>query len=326
MAGEVILLNMAPAEELNAAYRLQQRLIDQFNLAPPTMTHTEFLAFRKDWDNRLHKLHTRVNELRAIVEPIKPGEKEDGPEQTARHARKIAARKSTAFDDALRNHPLLTAEPTEATEIDPLEDFTTYTEVDPNAHITVDSATQISITCWNDEVAYVRKDYGDGFFTDFEHLYDFRMVTHSGTAMGGVCMKATVLDHVFANPQDIAGTVAVEISAVYTIRLRHVLNGAQQAQDIMNAAHSTDYYCTETRAGSTLTLKVYSAATRLPGELLDTLTIDDDGTARRYVMPVVTRNSASALWISYIVRNLDLQLVTNHPFFFREYVEKRRRS
>ncbi len=337
MSGEVILPNLAPAEELAAAYRLQQQLIDQFNAFPYSLLYpggkrAEFLAFRCDWENRLHGLNTRINELREIVEPVHPGEEGNGPEQVARTARKLAARKSTVYDAALQNYPLLVSKPIEAVEFDPLENFLApnYTEVDPNSHITVDSATQITSVTTRGETAYVAKDYGVGFFGNYTHTYDFRITGSSepvgGTCAAMICSKATVLAHYGANPQDIAGCSAYWSNNVYGFALRQFLNGALAASDAYYTTPTvgTDYYCTETRVGSAVSLEVYSAATRLPGELLDTLTIDDDGTLRRFSMAVVSWHSTYIYdWIGLITRNLDLQL-SGSPFFFHRFVLGRR--
>ena len=57
---------------------------------------------------------------------------------------------------------------------DPTEDFTTYTEVDPNGHIAITSASLITCTLMaRGESCYVYADKGVGHFAgDFTHLVD----------------------------------------------------------------------------------------------------------------------------------------------------------
>jgi len=63
-----------------------------------------------------------------------------------------------------------------------VEDFTTYTEVDPNDHITV-TASKVTWTNLNrDEDAYVYKDMGvDHFDGDFEHLLEMQLDSTGGS-------------------------------------------------------------------------------------------------------------------------------------------------
>lgn len=61
------------------------------------------------------------------------------------------------------------------------EDFTTYTEVDPNSRITKNS-TQVSFTAIpQNEDSYVYKDFGANYFDgDFTHSFDFKMSAGNG--------------------------------------------------------------------------------------------------------------------------------------------------
>lgn len=56
-------------------------------------------------------------------------------------------------------------------------DFNDWTEIDPNTHITVASASHIDHDQYKNEDAYVYEDYGAGTITDFEHTFRFRTVT-----------------------------------------------------------------------------------------------------------------------------------------------------
>jgi len=58
------------------------------------------------------------------------------------------------------------------------EDFTTYTEEDPNSHITKNSSRVTFSNLTRPESAYVYKDFGSGYFSgDFEFKLDVRYTT-----------------------------------------------------------------------------------------------------------------------------------------------------
>ncbi|MBN1830299.1 MAG: hypothetical protein JW884_14295, partial [Deltaproteobacteria bacterium] len=82
------------------------------------------------------------------------------------------------------------------------EDFTTYTEVDPDSHISVDSASKITLAgLARDEEAYVYKDHGTAHFDgDFEHLIDYAFT--SGTSDNAMLYIA-VLSNIVATVPDI---------------------------------------------------------------------------------------------------------------------------
>lgn len=59
---------------------------------------------------------------------------------------------------------------------DPLEDFTTYTEVDPGSDVTVTANTITLNEFVGSSTTYVYKDYGAGHFIgDFEHLIEYNL-------------------------------------------------------------------------------------------------------------------------------------------------------
>lgn len=55
------------------------------------------------------------------------------------------------------------------------EDFTTYTRVEPDAHITVVSPTEITHDAYRNETAYLYSDKGAAHFGDFVHLVDVKV-------------------------------------------------------------------------------------------------------------------------------------------------------
>ena len=69
-----------------------------------------------------------------------------------------------------------------------VEDFTTYTEVDPNSHITITDANTIDFAALDqDETAYVYRDLGAAFFDgDFEHLIAAQVTAQNSSAITNV--------------------------------------------------------------------------------------------------------------------------------------------
>lgn len=74
-----------------------------------------------------------------------------------------------------------------------IEDFTTYTEVEENNHITVDGDGEgLTLVGRRDETCYIYKDYGAGYFGDFEHLVTVKVYTSSGSnTRGANCWAMT---------------------------------------------------------------------------------------------------------------------------------------
>ena len=62
-----------------------------------------------------------------------------------------------------------------------LEDFTTYSEVDPNNHISA-TAHHIDFQDYRNETAYLYRDKGAKFFGDFIHYIDVTRVAHDSTS------------------------------------------------------------------------------------------------------------------------------------------------
>lgn len=67
------------------------------------------------------------------------------------------------------------------------ENFTAYTETDPNSHISVTNSTYISADLYSNETAYVYDAKGGNHFSgDFEHRIDVNLDNVTGASMGTV--------------------------------------------------------------------------------------------------------------------------------------------
>jgi hypothetical protein len=179
------------------------------------------------------------------------------------------------------------------------EDFTTYTEVDPNSHITF-TALHIDWIARMDETAYLRYDKGVNHFGDFIHKFDVKLIT-SNNAKNYPCYALT---------NDLGDICALNTASKPFIDVRigrhtdgwifFILNegyaGVQHSSQSVqgdNFALDTMYYCTVIKASNALTLNVYTDTQRtvLKKTLVLQLQIDHKF---RYIMPCVTYNDAES--------------------------------
>ena len=194
----------------------------------------------------------------------------------------------------------------------PLEDFTTYTEVDPNNHITV-SQYHIDHNAYRNEDAYVYKDKGSGFFTDFIHKVDVRSDFAQENALGVVWSLQNDLNDVYGIYN--ANKTCVYVFFYYRgadhtrrICLREVYNGSLYTTDWVGADTNTWYYLTIEKSGTSLTCKIYSDSART--NLLETLNLTLHGDwSFRYIFACNTYNSGHTYHMNVDVENLDLGIV-----------------
>lgn len=193
------------------------------------------------------------------------------------------------------------------------EDFTTYTEVDPNDHITR-TVSRVTFTgLIRDESAYVYDDKNAGHFGDFEHLLDFCIDTIIGTsvrirvALWGVTNEA-------ADFKDFDNGIVIDLfnntgsTTEFKIRIRVKSGGNWGNSDTSSLLNvDTPYYLTITREGSITTCKIYSDADRI--NLVDTISIDSGSTTYRYIIvsQSMTNTVEGTLSITGYVENLDLE-------------------
>jgi hypothetical protein len=190
------------------------------------------------------------------------------------------------------------------------EDWTTYTEVDPGATITV-AAQQI--TCnpiERDRDTYVYNDKGAGHFGNFVHYIDVK--ENGGTSdLNSVMMcwglNNTVNDFFPSGGGNEALCVMVKkLAGNIEIRLQDRGNSNEDSN--VGLATNTRYYLKIERTGLTaLSCKIYTDAAHL--NLVDTLTIVCQNTTYRYVYGVNTYNTATDLDFNGWTYNLDLQEV-----------------
>lgn len=172
-----------------------------------------------------------------------------------------------------------------------IEDFTTYTEVDPNSHITIDSAAKITQWLDRNEDAYLYKDKGvDHFPGDFEILFEHRSYLNGGDAN-----KLTNIMGLSNQVDDMSGWAAhglvIECDDWEGHPLCYLLivGVGYSAGAVLN--YNTLYYCKLKRVGNVVTVYWYSDAARTIQVASATKT-DAAKISARYLYACVSRNQA----------------------------------
>ncbi len=148
-----------------------------------------------------------------------------------------------------------------------VEDYSTYTEEDPNADLSVSAGLITVDTIRRDAKAWVVKDFGAGFFTTpLKHNFDIKMTALEEQGLLGTHMLGTIVgttkDHVDGG-DDAVYVRARKGAGVSTFRVVEVAAGVQNSGDNVTIDVGTQYYCTlEISAIGDYTTKVYSDAAR----------------------------------------------------------------
>jgi hypothetical protein len=190
------------------------------------------------------------------------------------------------------------------------EDFTTYTEVDPNSHITV-SANSITHVSYRNEDAYVYKDKGVNHFTDFTHLVDVKTNASVTNSDGVVWMITDDINDWYglytAHKPFISVMWIIDSSKIPTIWLRQYDGTTIHNDQSVNLSANTWYYLKIVKSGTSITCYIYSDSARTT--LVDTLTVTmnaDD--SFRYIFACDTSNTGtSGIYQTQNIDNLDLQ-------------------
>jgi hypothetical protein len=197
------------------------------------------------------------------------------------------------------------------------ENFTLYTEVDPNGHI---SKTSTDITFTNldrNEDAYVYDDKDAGHFAgDFEHDIDIEITSNdAGTFFASWSMTNLVDD---LNGIRLAGGDALSITysfpvGKFDIVLREIDSGTMYTDFLETSSYlNIPFYLEIERDESigtygTLFCRIYSDSGRTT--LIDTLSVALHTSKKdfQYIYGLQSWNSGSAFKVSGISSNLDLQ-------------------
>lgn len=191
------------------------------------------------------------------------------------------------------------------------EDFTTYTEYDPDTDYTITSSKITIDTVRHDAEGYVAKDKGSGHFNgDFEHLADVCATAFSNnSAELHLWCLGTVLGYIDAIGNRIEQFFNMSSSgSTYHLYIRERY-GATHYQDLLGSISlSTVYYIKLKRVSSTFYCYIYSDPDRT--SLIDTLSLSLHETASyRYIYGTIAMGSGwnPSYTGSGYIENLDLQ-------------------
>lgn len=194
------------------------------------------------------------------------------------------------------------------------EDLTTYTEVDPNSHISATSSRMTGTDINRNETAYAYYDKGVDYFDAIDIDFDFRMTEISSNDIFGLTGVSNTLDC-----QNAWGANDMRVTAYFPSGLQARLYlSTSVGGDYMVISVNTTYYCTLERAAgnATFNLKVYSNSDRT--NLLDTLTcnISTASTKHRYIFGISSQytnnNYAASGYVENVVIN---SIVVGNPFY-----------
>jgi len=199
------------------------------------------------------------------------------------------------------------------------EDFTTYTEVDPNSHIGLAGANHVDHYALRNEDAYLYKDKGVDYFGNFEHLVDVRSDFLQSGCLGAVWALTNDVD-------DMQGlTVGSKTFVVvyfyrqdvndYRMYLFEGYGGSTYQSSPFACALNTWYYLKIAKSGTSITCKIYSDVART--SLLNTLSLTLHADHKfRYIFGCNGWNTGHNLAANNDIENLVLQeAVAEHNFY-----------
>jgi len=188
---------------------------------------------------------------------------------------------------------------------DPTEDFTGYTEVDPNDRYAV-AASAVTVTALQrNEDAYVYKDRGTGHFDGFSHNVDYKNTATSAYSLLIFWALANVVND--AKAWDNANAEVILCNAYGnspTLYIRNEETGTQSGQTVSN---NTQYYNTISResGGTTVTMYVYSNPSRTT--LVGSKSVSVTGSRKyRFIFAANSYNDGKTYTVSAVIANLDL--------------------
>jgi hypothetical protein len=197
-----------------------------------------------------------------------------------------------------------------------VEDFTTYTEVDPNSHLSK-TAYHVDHKAYRNEDCYLYKDKGAAHFGDFTHLINLKPISGGTNPYGGsyFWMLSNDIDDWKGLLDAFKTCIGVGCwnasgSAYPYVYPSENYSGTRYDGSNINLAWNTQYYCTLVKSGTSLTLHVYSDSQRTQevSGSPQSITLHGNWTLQ-YIFAGNTYNTGTDTdrWIDVDVDNLDLQ-------------------
>lgn len=193
-----------------------------------------------------------------------------------------------------------------------LEDFTTYTEVDENADITVVANTITVDTIRRDATSYVKYAYPASTFGNFVHKLDFNWT--GATSDTGVCAiwqvsnSSNTVQNGLDNNEGLAAFFSFNTPNLYRLNLYNYANDATAFYNWSSLPGIR--YLTIQRIGTALTCAIYTDAGRTTLEAVVSITCASTAYANIYGLSSRDAAPTSAPDLTFTVSNLDLQFVS----------------
>lgn len=190
---------------------------------------------------------------------------------------------------------------------DPLEDFTTYTEVDNGGDLTVTANKVVVDTQLRNVDNHVSKDAGAGHYGDFEHLTSAKLTATVNGSTGAFWALSNQVNDLFGMfTQDVIALYNNTAVADNRFIFRQYTGGvAIDVDNMSNAVIGTDYRFTPSRNGTAAQCLVHDDVDRT--SLVDILVFTCDTTTLRYAYAEASYNSGTTQSISYETSDFDFQ-------------------
>jgi len=194
---------------------------------------------------------------------------------------------------------------------DNLQDFGAYQETDPNFHITK-TANHIDFFSYENEDAYVYKDFGEGYFTGyFDHWFNIKVVTDPVPVghIFGIWAVTNDIDDYAGLASGSRNNLAMSIQnggSGPKFYLREVHNGTSNiSAPSLELTEGTTYAIHIKRIAGSVTAYIYTGT----GVLFDTITLTMavSGNAFRYLFGCLTANNGDATSTDVDLDNLILE-------------------
>lgn len=192
-----------------------------------------------------------------------------------------------------------------------IEDLTTYTEVDPNNHLSATATRASGNNVRRNETCYQYYDKGTDFFNELNIDFTIRLSTSGSGSALGVFGLANNLNHFYA-------LAATDIFVLFYDKRLYLNKGGLAGSDYTSASPSTTYYCTLKRSAGadSVYLDVYTNSARTT--LKDTLEITGlSGVKWRYIYALASYNAGATIACSGYVENIDIPDIALSSLSFR---------
>lgn len=195
-----------------------------------------------------------------------------------------------------------------------IEDLTTYTEVDPNSHLSATTTRASGSNVRRNETCYQYYDKGVDFFNELDIDFTIRLSTSgSGPALGVFGLAN--------NLNDFNALAATDIFVLFyapSDNRLYINKGELAGSDYTSASPNTTYYCTLRRSAGadSVYLDVYTNSARTT--LKDTLEITGlSGVKWRYIYALASYNTGATTACSGYVENIDIPDIALSSLSFR---------